>query len=337
MTAQKSKRSPSGGEIARLALLLAPILAAFAALALAILVGNLSDSDKPVPVDLDRRADVTVTEPGGGLTYAYLPQYSHSVSYERHHLLVEYLRKATGLPLRQVYPDTFQDNINLMAQGALDVSFVNPFVFVKLADRYGARAFARILGDEEGDGFRGEIIVRADNKAIQTLADCKGKRWIAVDPSSAGGYLFPLGLFLKHGIRKEDFSELAFAPGPGGKQEKVVLAVYSGKYDIGTVRDGTRALLADRIDLSQIRVLARTPEYPNWVFCARKGLSPEIVARIQKALLALSRDTPEGRAVLDAAHIKAIVPAHNADFDPVRELIDRLDANGDLPRGDVAQ
>jgi|GEM_PF-148402 len=318
------------GETGRLALLLAPILALFAALALAILVGALGGDEDAVYIDFDRRVDVTVAEATRGITYAYLPQYSHTASYERHHKLVDYLRKETGLSIRQVYPDTFEDHIKMVGDGAIDISFVNPFVYVQINERYGAQAFARIVGSEEDGGFWGEILVRADNKTIRTLGDVRGKRWIAVDPSSAGGYLFPLGHFLENGLRKRDFAEVAFAPGPGGKQEKVVLGVLSGKYDVGTVRDGTRALLADRIDMGQIRVLAVTREYPNWLFAARRGLNPEILMDVKKALLSLDRDNPGHREILDAARFEAIHAAVDADFDPVRELVARLAAEGEV-------
>ena len=63
--------------------------------------------DKAVPVDFTRRAEPARSDPPQAITYAYLPQYSHRVSLIRHHLLVEYLKKVTGLPVRQVFPDTF--------------------------------------------------------------------------------------------------------------------------------------------------------------------------------------------------------------------------------------
>ena len=321
---------PAKGEAGRLALMLAPVLALDAALALALLVGVLGGDEEAVYIDFSRRVDVTVAEATHGVTYAYLPQYSHAASYERHHRLVEHLRKETGLSIRQVYPDTFEDHIKMVGDGAIDISFINPFVYVQINERYGAEAFARSVGSEEEGGFWGEILVRADNKTIATLDDVRGKRWIAVDPSSAGGYLFPLGHFVEHGLRKSDFAEVAFAPGPGGKQEKVVLGVLSGKYDVGTVRDGSRALLADRIDMAQIRVLAVTRQYPNWLFAARKGLNPQVVEDVKRALLSLDRDIPEQREILDAARFEAIHAAVDADFDPVRELVARLVAAGEV-------
>ena len=71
---------------------------------------------------------------------------------------------------------------------------------------------------------------------------------MAVDPSSAGGYIYALGEFLDHGIRRRDFAEITFAPGPGGKQEKVVLAVFAGTCDLGSVRDGALNILAGKIE-----------------------------------------------------------------------------------------
>ncbi|MDP3427638.1 MAG: phosphate/phosphite/phosphonate ABC transporter substrate-binding protein, partial [Humidesulfovibrio sp.] len=197
-----------------------------------------TDDEPALRVDLTKRQETAAPAPQAGITYAYLPQYSHTTSYKRHHLLVEYLAKATGLPIRQVFPNTFDEHMKMVAQGDIDISFTNPFVYIKLA-RQGAWSFARTIKSSGKDAFYSEIICRSDNRALKTLADCRGTRWIAVDPLSAGGFLFALGHFHDLGIKRQDFAELAFAPGPGGKQENVVLAVLAGKYDFGTIREGT--------------------------------------------------------------------------------------------------
>ncbi|WP_081859151.1 phosphate/phosphite/phosphonate ABC transporter substrate-binding protein [Desulfohalovibrio reitneri] len=319
-------------DLTRTFLLLAPLLAGLAALVLALALAGCGDDEEVVQVDLSKRVEVNLEQPPGGLTYAYLPQYSHTVSYRRHGPLVDYLAEATGLRLRQVFPDTFDDHISMVGEGAIDISFLNPFAYVKINQRFGATAFARI--EEPGSrGFYGEIIARRDNEFISSLLDCRGKRWIAVDPTSAGGYLFPLGHFLEHGLSKSDFAEIDFAPGPGGKQEKVVLAVYYGKFEVGTVRSGTRALLADRIDLDELKVVASTRDYPGWTFAARKGLSASVTQRIRDALLALDRDDPDDRAILERAHFQGVVAARDSDFDPVRDLIKRLESAGEITVG----
>ena len=279
--------------------------------------------EEPIPVDMSRREEPVPAAPKRGLTYAYLPQYAHAVSYQRHRLLVEYLSKAVGMPIRQVFPDTFDEHVKMVARGEIDISFSNPFVYLRLAE-HGARAFARIVEPSGKPAVRGQIIVRRDDPAIRSVADCRGKRWMAVDPSSAGGYLFALGEFYDHGLREEDFGAIGFAPGPGGKQEKVVLAVYSGTWDVGSIREGALALLADRIDLDRIRILAETRAYPSWVYAARPGLDPEVVRKVSQAMFALSVNRPDDAVILQSANIRGLIPATDADYDSVRELAKKL-------------
>ena len=278
--------------------------------------------DEPAQkIDLSKREAVEVRDAEDAVTYAYLPQYSHSVSYMRHNLLVEYLKKETGYNIKQIFPDTFDEHMRMVGQGKVDISFTNPYVYVKTAYRYGEKAFAQVVEDSGNTNFRGQIICRADNPSIKTLQDCKGKRLIAVDLTSAGGYLYPMGQFYDHGIRQEDFSEVHFSPGPGGKQEKVILAVYAGQYDIGLIREGALNVVADRIDIRQIRVIAYSKFYPGWVYSARKDLDPEVLRKIQAALFKLTMDNPEQRVILAKADFTRIVPSHDAEFDSVRELM----------------
>ncbi len=298
-------------------------LALFLLLLLLPVLPGCSEDEPVVHVDMSKRDEVRVPEPVGAITYAYLPQYSHTVSYTRHNPLVEYLSRETGLPFRQVFPDTFEEHRRMVERGDIDISFSNPFTYVRMA-KSGARAFARIVDSSGSTDFRGQIIAREDNRRIRTLNDCRGKRWIAVDPLSAGGYLFALGEFLDHGIAPRDFADIAFAPGPGGKQEKAVLAVYAGKYDIASIREGTLDVVKDKIDLSRLRVVATTRAYPEWVYAARKGLPDEIVQRIADALFSLSMDSPEQAVILSTAGMSRIIPATDSDYDPIRELIAKI-------------
>jgi len=285
---------------------------------------SCTQGESPIPVDFSNRQQVVLEETTDTITYAYVPQYFHRVSFERHHPLIEYLKCETGLPIRQVFPDSFDDYIKMTAQGKIDISFANPFIYVKVAQRYGVRAFARIIELDGLETFRGQIICRNDNKAVQNLEDCKGKRWAAVDASSAGGYLYALGLFFEHGIRKKDFSEITFMPGPGGQQEKVVMAVYDGRYDIGSVREGTLDLVAAKIDLSQIKILAFTPYYPGWMYSHRKGLPAKVYNAVREALLRVDCVNPEFSYICDTARFSGIIAADDSDYDSIRELSDKV-------------
>ncbi len=285
--------------------------------------------EKPHRVDLSKREHVSLAEDRNVVTYAFLPQYSHTVSYERQHQLLEYLHKETGLNFKQVFPSTFDDHIQMVGRGKIDISYTNPVIYIKLSHRFHSSAFAQALEVYGQERFRGQIITRMDNDAIETIEDCRGKTWIAVDPGSAGGYIYPLGLFAEHGMTKEDFAVIDFAPGPGGQQEKVVLAVYAGKYDIGSIREGTLNVVADKVDVSEIRVVAQSRFYPGWVFSSRHGLDEEIRQKIQEAMVRLDHDNPHHRGILDAADIFGIIAAGDEDFDSVRDLAEKLEISLD--------
>jgi phosphonate transport system substrate-binding protein len=280
-------------------------------------------SEEPVKVSLDKRQEIVFRPQLPAITYAYLPQYSHTESFKRHNRLVEYLAEQTGLPLRQVFPDTFDDHINMFGQGKIDISFSNPFIYVKLANRFGARAITRIVEEDGHAEFRGQIIVRKDNSEITSIEDCRGKSWVAVDPSSAGGYLFPLGHFVDHGITLNDFKEVVFA---GGRQENVILGVYAGLHDIGSIREGALSVVEDKIDINQIKVVDSSRLYPGWVYAYSPRLSQDAADRIRDAMLKLNYDDdPRHRLILDAAKFIGFVPSDDRDFDPIRELSKKVE------------
>jgi phosphonate transport system substrate-binding protein len=283
-----------------------------------LLFFSCRENEESVRVSLDKRQEITLRPQAPAITYAYLPQYSHTESFQRHNQLVEYLSRETGLPLRQVFPDTFDNFISMFGQGKIDISFSNPFIYVKLANRYGARAMARIVEADGRAEFRGQIIARKDNKDIQTLEDCRGKSWVAVDPSSAGGYLFALGHFVAHGFTLSDFKEVIFA---GGRQENVILGVYAGLHDIGSIREGSLSVVQDKIDINQIKVIDSSRWYPGWVYAYSPRLSEEVADRIRAAMLQLDyENNPDHRMILDAAKFIGFVPSDDRDFDQIREL-----------------
>jgi phosphonate transport system substrate-binding protein len=276
------------------------------------------ESEEPIKVSLDKRQEIMFRPQLPAITYAYLPQYSHTESFRRHNRLVEYLSEQTGLPLRQVFPDTFDNHISMFGQGKIDISFSNPFIYVKLANLYGARAMARIVEADGRAEFRGQIIARKDNQEIQSIEDCRGKSWVAVDPSSAGGYLFPLGHFVDYGFTLTDFREVVFA---GGRQENVILGVYAGLHDIGAIREGSLSVVKDKIDINQIKVVDSSSWYPGWVYAYSPRLSHDVADRIRDAMLNLDyKNNPDHRLILDAAKFIGFVPSDDRDFDQVREL-----------------
>ena len=57
---------------------------------------------------------------------------------------------------------------------------------------------------------------------------------------------------------------------------------------------------------------------------AGTDLKPEIVEKIKKALLKLDFNNKKYKPILEAADFIGVIPSVDRDFDPVRELADRI-------------
>jgi len=121
-----------------------------------------------------------------------------------------------------------------------------------------------------------------------------------------------------------DFKEIAFAPGPGGKQEKVVLSVFAGKYDIGTIREGTLDVVSNKIDIHKMKIVSMTDPYPGWVYAARKDLDKTIVEKLKHGLEQLDFNDQNHREILEAANFMRVIASDDSDFEAVRQLAGRV-------------
>ena len=70
---------------------------------------------------------------------------------------------------------------------------------------------------------------------------------------------------------------------------------------------------------AQFRVLWKSDPLPPFAYAAHPRISPEVVEHIQRALLEMD-DNSEGRALLAALNVKAIVAAKDSDYDVMRKM-----------------
>ncbi len=86
-----------------------------------------------------------------------------------------------------------------------------------------------------------------------------------------------------------------------------MLAVHAGAYDIGTIRKGALDVVASKIDLGDVRVLAELV-LPGWVYSSRKGLDSDVVSALSSAMFALNNDSGDHRQILQSAGMRGIIP-----------------------------
>ena len=232
----------------------------------------------------------------------------------------------------EIVPVDLDEMTNAIQSGRIQFTLTNPGNYVDLESRFGVSRIATLQTREGGRTrvrYGAVVITRADNTAIETLHDLKGRTFMAVSPVAFGGFQMAWRELKQQGIDPfSDFGDLRFA---GFPQDKIVLAVHAGSVDAATVRAETLARMveAGRVELDEFRILnpqhvvgstvpLSTRLYPEWPFATLKHTPRELATRVTKALLSMPSDHP---AAYSARSAGWTIPL---DYSPVHELMRTL-------------
>lgn len=161
--------------------------------------------------------------------------------------------------------------------------------------------------------FYGGVIVHKESP-IQTIADLKGKSMITTGEYGIT-YLVLLPQLAAEGIVPIRDTTLHFS----GKIDANVFGVVSRKYDAGIMPLNVLDLPAFEEVQQQIRVLARSPQIPQFPFIVKTSMEEATLTAIRQEFLSLSRSVPEDRTILDSMQIEKIVEASDADYHELYE------------------
>ncbi len=156
-----------------------------------------------------------------------------------------------------IVPLSFEEIIPAVSSQDIDFILSNPAIFAGLEAVHGVSCVAtmiNLLHQQEATVFGGAIFYKAGRTDICSLADLKGKSFMAVDRHSFGGWLMARRELKIQGIEPDhDFRALQFAD----THDAVVHGVLAGKADAGTVRTDTleRMALENKISLTDIEVI----------------------------------------------------------------------------------
>lgn len=200
--------------------------------------------------------------------------------------------------------------------GRYDIAHLNQYQYLRAHRELGYRVFG--MNKEFHQTSMSAIIVVRRDSPIKSLRDLRGKRILfGGDRTAMLSYIVPTYMLRRAGLRRGDYmEEFAVTPFNTG------IAAYYRQADAGT---GSNVLLQQdpvksRIDTSKLRVIAQGHRVAGLPWVAKRALSDEELKRISRALFDLAK-TPGGRAILAAAELDAIVPAHDADYNSARRIV----------------
>ncbi|MCK4872369.1 MAG: PAS domain S-box protein [Phycisphaerales bacterium] len=233
----------------------------------------------------------------------------------------------------EIVPLSFDEVRPAVERADVDFILANPAIYVCLESRHGVSRIATLKNRVDGHlaiTFASVVFRLADRSDILSLADLKGKTFMAVKENSFGGWLMAWREMKEKGIDpREDFAELRF----GGTHDAVVQAVLSGEVDAGSVRTDTleRMAMEGEIRLEDLHVihehgggdvhlpfLHSTRAYPEWPM-AKLGHTPlELAEGVADRLLAMPSDSAAAQAARCAGWT---IPLN---YQPVHECLKAL-------------
>ena len=230
--------------------------------------------------------------------------------------LADYLGKEIGRPVSVRVGRDYDEHIMYLGKDRADIAFMGPASYVTMVAKYGKKPLLARLETDGNPLFRGYFIVRQDSP-LKSLADLKGKRMAFGDRDSTMSHLVPQYMLEKAGVPLDKLAEYKFL----GSHNNVVLAVLSGDFDAGAVKDE----VFDKYAKQGLRALVDTPYYSDHVFVTRSTLAPGMIQALRSAMLRL-KDTPGGREILETIkpHTTALVPAVDTDYDNIRQVLKAL-------------
>jgi phosphonate transport system substrate-binding protein len=222
-----------------------------------------------------------------GVEVKYIPVKSYSAAvtaFRNNQVQLAWFGGLSGVRARQLVPGS-----QAIAQGKEDAAFITYFIA------------HTSTGIEESKEFP---------KAIA------GKRFSFGSKGSTSGRLMP-EYYIREAFGKapnDVFSRVGFS----GDHSRTIAVVQSGAYQVGALsfQVWERELKEGKIDTEKVRVIWRTPTYPNYQWTIRgdvdkrfgKGFSERVKATL------LSMNDPK---LLEMFPRSGFIPAKNADYAPI--------------------
>jgi phosphonate transport system substrate-binding protein len=219
--------------------------------------------------------------------------------------LMKYLEGKLGMKVEFTPVTDYAASVEALVNRKVDLAWFGGFTFVQAHARSGGKVIP-IVQRQEDERFRSVFIT--SEPGIKSLADLKGKDVSFGSQSSTSGHLMPRSFLLQAGLNPEkDFRRVAFS----GAHDATIAAVASGKVQAGALNISVwDKFVADKkVDPAQVRVFYTTPTYYDYNWTVHADMPAALREKLAQALLSLSRDTAEGKEILDLQRATRFVPS----------------------------
>jgi len=269
------------------------------------------------------------------LTLALTPSQSPTSLQEAGEEFASVLSTLVGTPVKVYIASDYAGVIEALRSKNVDLAFVHPVGYVLASREAGCRIIAKDVWHGK-TSFTARIWVHKESH-ITSLEQLRGKTLAFVDPASSSGYIYPMVMLMKRGLiqnrdPKTFFKEVVFA----GSHDAALLALLNRRVDATASFDSApqqylqkpcpadpKQQCPDEERIRHLTHVAETEPIPEAGICGRPDLPPELVQKVQQALLAM--DAPAYKPLLKKLYnIDGFVSAQDHEYNPVRDAVDLM-------------
>lgn len=232
-----------------------------------------------------------------------------------------------GVEVTRFDAPTYEALAAEVREGRVDVAWLPPIVFVRLAD--AVTPLGSILRDGK-TAYEAALVVRSDSR-IRSIEGLRGSRAGWVDPWSAAGFVLPrvklalLGVDPRTAFRTETFH---------GSHRAAMKALAEGACDVaGTYAQADEAgnVVAgawSEIEGASVRVLATFGAIPPDVIAVRKGFAEDLRVKVLEALRAACTEESSRKILREIFNGDELREGLASGYESLKSALDMATARG---------
>jgi len=224
--------------------------------------------------------------------------------------LGNYLEQKLGMKVEFTPVTDYAASVEGLINNKLDMVWFGGFTFVQANVRSKGQVIP-IVQREEDQKFRSVFITTA--KTINSLDDLRGKTFTFGAESSTSGHLMPRSYLLAAHIDPDvDLKRIAFS----GAHDATVAAVAGGKVDAGALNISVwdKLVAEGKVDPKVVRVFYTTPGFYDYNWSVRADMNPVLRKKLTDAFLALDKNNPQDKEILDLQRTVRFVPTEAKNY-----------------------
>jgi len=247
------------------------------------------------------------------LRVSAIPDESPTELQRKFKPLGEYLEKKLGMKVEFTPVTDYAASVESLINNKLDMVWFGGFTFVQAKVRSNNQVIP-LVQREQDEKFKSVFITTRND--ITSLKDLKGKTFSFGSESSTSGHLMPRSYLLAANINPEnDMKRIAFS----GAHDATVAAVAGGKVDAGALNISVweKLLAQGKVDTKVVHVFYITPGYYDYNWTVRADMNPVLRDKIAHAFLALDKNNPQDKEILDLQRATRFIPARVENYSAI--------------------